>query len=144
MNATYAGLAQVRGLRAQLKDLTRQAPKGDLADAITALDQKVAALEGTYKEFGPVSAQDSFAQLNGQFGKLLEVVDGADAVPTQIAQDTFVDRQRALASVNNNWDDIKGHVVPTLNDQLLRVKLPPIDLSKTVDPQLQNSAEDEP
>jgi hypothetical protein len=144
MNATYAGLAQVRGLRAQLKELGKQAPKGDLTDAITALDQKVVTIEGTYQQFGPVSPQDSFAQLNGQFGKLLEVVDGADAVPTQTVQDTFADRQRALAAVNNTWDDIKAHAVPPLNDQLLRAKLTPIDLSKTIDPQSQTTAEDEP
>ena len=46
MNTTYANLGQVRSLRAQLKDLGRQAPKGDLTDAIAALDQKAAALEG--------------------------------------------------------------------------------------------------
>src|SRR5580692_9064031 len=34
MNTTYANLGQVRSLRAQLKDLGRQAPKGDLTDAI--------------------------------------------------------------------------------------------------------------
>jgi hypothetical protein len=144
MNATYAGLAQVRGLRSQLKELGGQAPKGDLADAIAALDQRVAPLEGTYQQFGSPSPQDSFAQLNGQFGQLLEVVDGADAVPTQTAQDAFADRQRALATVNSTWDDIKAHSVSTLNDQLLRAKLAPIDLSKTIDPQAQNSVEDEP
>ncbi len=144
MNATYLGLAQVRGLLAQLKELGRQAPKGELADAINALDQRVAPLEGSYQPFARPSTGDSFAQLNGQFGQVLEVVEGADAVPTQTAQDAFADRQRALAAVNNAWDDVKGHAVPALNDQLLRAKLAVIDLSKTVDPQSRNSAEDEP
>jgi photosystem II stability/assembly factor-like uncharacterized protein len=144
MNTTYANLGQVRSLRAQLKDLGRQAPKGDLTDAIAALDQKAAALEGKAQRFGPASTEDSFAQLNGQFGQLLTVVDGADAAPTQTVQDTFADRQRALAAVTNAWDDIRAHALPTLNDQLLRAKLPTISLDKPVEPESETSGDDEP
>jgi photosystem II stability/assembly factor-like uncharacterized protein len=144
MNTTYANLGQVRSLRAQLKDLGRQAPKGDLTDAIAALDQKAAALEGKAQRFGPASTEDSFAQLNGQFGQLLTVVDGADAAPTQTVQDTFADRQRALAAVTSAWDDIRAHALPTLNDQLLRAKLPTISLDKPVEPESETSGDDEP
>jgi photosystem II stability/assembly factor-like uncharacterized protein len=144
MNTTYANLGQVRSLRAQLKDLGRQAPKGDLTDAIAALDQKAAALEGKAQRFGPASTEDSFAQLNGQFGQLLTVVDGADAAPTQTVQDTFADRQRALAAVTSAWDDIRAHAIPTLNDQLLRAKLPTINLDKILEPESETSGDDEP
>jgi photosystem II stability/assembly factor-like uncharacterized protein len=144
MNTTYANLGQVRSLRAQLKDLGRQAPKGEVTDAISALDQKAAALEGKAQRFGPASSEDSLAQLNGQFGQLLAVVDGADAAPTQTVQDTFADRQRGLASVTSTWDDIRAHVIPTLNDQLLRAKLPTINLDKTVEPEPETSGDDEP
>jgi photosystem II stability/assembly factor-like uncharacterized protein len=144
MNMTYANLGQVRSLRAQLKDLGRQAPKGEVTDAISALDQKAAALEGKAQRFGPASNDDSFAQLNGQFGQLLAVVDGADAAPTQTAQDTFADRQHALASVTSTWDDIRAHAIPALNDQLLRAKLPTVNLDKIVEPEPETSGDDEP
>jgi photosystem II stability/assembly factor-like uncharacterized protein len=144
MNMTYANLGQVRSLRAQLKDLGRQAPKGEVTDAISALDQKAAALEGKAQRFGPASSEDSFAQLNGQFGQLLAVVDGADAAPTQTAQDSFADRQHALASVTSTWDDIRAHALPALNDQLLRAKLPTVNLDKIVEPEPETSGDDEP
>jgi photosystem II stability/assembly factor-like uncharacterized protein len=144
MNMTYANLGQVRALRAQLRDLGRQAPKGDLTDAISALDQKAAALEGKAPRFGPASSEDSFAQLNGQFGQLLAVVDGADAAPTQTVQDTFADRQRALAGVTSTWDDIRAHAIPALNDQLLRAKLPTVNLDKILEPESETSGDDEP
>ena len=144
MNMTYANLGQVRSLRAQLKDLGRQAPKGEVTDAISALDQKAAALEGKAQRFGPASSEDSFAQLNGQFGQLLAVVDGADAAPTQTVQDTFADRQHALASVTSTWDDIRAHAIPALNDQLLRAKLPTVNLDKIVEPEPETSGDDEP
>jgi hypothetical protein len=144
LNTTYANLGQVRSLRAQLKDLGRQAPKGDLTEAIAALDQKAAALEGKAQRFAPASTEDSFAQLNGQFGQLLTVVDGADAAPTQTVQDSFADRQRALAAVTSAWDDIRAHAIPTLNDQLLRAKLPTISLDKPVEPESETSGDDEP
>ncbi len=144
MNTTYYDLGMVRALRAQLKDLARQAPKGEVADAIAALDQKAAALEGSAQRFGPASSQDSFAQLNGQFSHLLDVVDGADAAPTQTAQDAFADRQKALAALTGTWDDIRAHAIPSLNDQLLRAKLPTINLDKPLEPESNDAGDDEP
>jgi hypothetical protein len=72
------------------------------------------------------------------------VVDGADAAPTQTAQDSFADRQHALASVTSTWDDIRAHALPALNDQLLRAKLPTVNLDKIVEPEPETSGDDEP
>ncbi|MGA7191232.1 MAG: hypothetical protein WBY66_22245 [Candidatus Acidiferrales bacterium] len=144
MNTTYNNLGMVRALRAQLRDLGRQAPKGDVADAISALDQKTAPLEGEAQRFGSPSSQDSFAQLNGQFSHLLQVVDGADAAPTQTAQDSFADRQKALAAVIATWDDIRAHTIPSLNDLLLRAKLPTINLDKPLELESNDAGDDEP
>ena len=82
-----------------------------------------AAVDVKAQGFGLAAGQDSFAQLNGQFGHLLEV-DGADAAPTQTAQDTFADRQKALAASCRHLDDIRAHAIPSLNDQLLRASFP--------------------
>ena len=57
MNTTYNDLGMVRALRAQLRDVGRQAPKGDVADAISALDQKAAALEEKPSGLGLVRAR---------------------------------------------------------------------------------------
>jgi photosystem II stability/assembly factor-like uncharacterized protein len=144
MNASFAALGQVRAVRAQLKELEHQAPKGEVADAIHALEQKVAPFEGAPQGFGQAAHQDSFAQLNGQFGQLLGAVDGADAAPTQTAQDTTGDLERALPTLQNKWDDVKAHDVPTLNDQLRRANLPVINLAVTVAPEQETAGDDEP
>src|SRR5208282_6050591 len=76
MNSSFASLEQVRAVRAQLKTLMDRTPKGPLADAIAALDKKVAGFEGSAQRFGPQAAsQPSFARLNGQFAQLLAFVD---------------------------------------------------------------------
>jgi len=144
MNASFASLGQVRAVRAQFKDLALQAPKGDLADAIRALDQKVAPFEGAPLGFGQAAHQDSFAQLNGQFGQLLGVVDGADAAPTQTAQDTTGDLQRSLTALMDKWDDIKAHDIAALDEQLRRANLPVINLAATVEPDQETAGDDEP
>ncbi|HEY4950671.1 MAG TPA: hypothetical protein VIH88_10090 [Candidatus Acidoferrales bacterium] len=144
MNASFAALGQVRAVRAQLKELERQAPKGELADAIHSLEQKIAAFEGAAQGFGQAAHQDSFAQLNGQFGQLLGVVDGADAAPTQTAQDSTGDLERALTTLQNKWDDVKAHDVPALNDQLRRANLPVLNLATSLAPEQETAGDDEP
>jgi hypothetical protein len=144
MNASFASLGQVRAVRAQLRDLEHQAPKGEVADAIHALEQKIAPFEGAAPGFGQTARQDSFAQLNGQFGQMLGVVDGADAAPTQTAQDITGDLQRALTMLENQWDDVKARDVPALDDQLRRANLPIINLAATLEPEQESAGDDEP
>jgi hypothetical protein len=144
MNASFASLGQVRAVRAQLRDLEHQAPKGEAADAIRALEQKVTPLEGAAAGFGQSGHQDSFAQLNGQFGQMLGIVDGADAAPTQTAQDTTGDLQRALSALQIQWDDIKARDISALDDQLRRANLPIINLAATLEPEQETAGDDEP
>jgi photosystem II stability/assembly factor-like uncharacterized protein len=144
MNASFAALGQVRAVRAQLKELEHQTPKGEVADAIHALEQKIAAFEGAPLGFGQATHQDTFAQLNSQFGQLLGVVDGADAAPTQTAQDTTGDLQRSLTTLQNQWDDVKAHDVPALNDQLRRANLPIVNPTITLEPEQEITGDDEP
>jgi photosystem II stability/assembly factor-like uncharacterized protein len=144
MNASFASLGQVRAVRAQLRDLEHRAPQGEVADSIRALEQKVTPLEGAAAGFGPLGHQDSFAQLNGQFGQMLGVVDGADAAPTQTAQDTTGDLQRALSALQNQWDDIKARDISALDDQLRRANLPIINLAATLEPEQETAGDDEP
>ncbi|MGA9570658.1 MAG: hypothetical protein WBS17_11260 [Candidatus Acidiferrales bacterium] len=144
MNLSFASLAQVRSVRAQLRDLAHQAPKGEVADAIHALEEKVAPFEGAAPGFGTAARQQTFAQLNAQFGQLLSAVDGADAAPTQTAQDTTGDLQRSLNALETQWDDVKARDINALNDQLRRANLPAINLAATVEPEQETSGDDEP
>ena len=144
MNSTFASLAQVRAVRSQLRDLAHQAPKVEIADAIRALEEKVAPFEEAAAGSGPAAHQQTFAQLNSQFAQLLAVVDGADAAPTQTAQDTTGDLQRSLTALQTQWDDLKARDVNALNDQLRRANLPTINLAAALAPEQETEGDDEP
>ncbi|MGB7753779.1 MAG: hypothetical protein WCF88_19660 [Candidatus Acidiferrales bacterium] len=144
MNLTFASLAQVRAVRAQLRDLAHQAPKGEIPDAIHALEEKVAPFEEAVSGSNLAAHHDTFAQLNTQFAQLLSVVDGADAAPTQTAQDTTGDLQRSLTEVETQWDDTKARDINALNDQLRRANLPAINLAATLAPEQESTGDDEP
>jgi alkanesulfonate monooxygenase SsuD/methylene tetrahydromethanopterin reductase-like flavin-dependent oxidoreductase (luciferase family) len=146
MNASFASLEQVRAVRAQLKTVADRAPKGPLADAIAALDKKVAAFEGSAQRFGPQAAapQASFARLNGQFGQLLAFVESADTSPTEPAQQAFASVQSSATDLAKNWDDLKSKDIAALNEQLRDAKLPAINLAAVIAPAAEAEGEDEP
>ena len=145
MNASFASLEQVRAVRAQLKELAERAPKGPLADAIAALDKKVAAFEGSAQRFGPQAAgQPSFARLNGQFAQLLAFVDSADTPPTVPAQQAFASVQSSAGDLAKSWEEVKSKDIAALNEQLRNAKLPAINLAAVIAPADEAEGDDEP
>jgi len=144
MNSSYAGLDEVRALRAQLKAAASKAPKGELSDAIAALEQKAAGFEGAAPSFGASAMPPSFAQLNGGYGQLLRVVEGADAAPTQAAQDTLTALDQSLGELSTKWASVKSTDIPALDEKLKRAHLPAIDLATKVEPPEETGGEDEP
>jgi photosystem II stability/assembly factor-like uncharacterized protein len=127
MNSSFSALSQVRSLRAQIKSLPVPNQKGSLANSLRAFDQKLAALDAD--STSPGAPVVSLSKLNGDLGKLLGVVDSADARPTEAARDTFSDLQRSLGPALAKWNDLLAHDLPALNDQLRKSKLPPLDSS---------------
>jgi photosystem II stability/assembly factor-like uncharacterized protein len=127
MNSSFRALSELRSLRAQIKSLPAANQKGALANSLRAFDQKLAALVS--ESPAPGSATASLSKLNGDLGKLLAVVDSADARPTEAARDTFSDLQRALSPALTQWSDLKSRELPALNDQLRKSKVPPLDPS---------------
>src|SRR6266550_2874240 len=84
MNQSYEALAQVRSVRAQLKELAAKARSGRLGEAIAALDKKAAELEGaaqgSFYGLPPRGKhREDFSTLNQHFASILAVADSADA-----------------------------------------------------------------
>ena len=145
MNSTYEALEEIRALRAQLKTNAAKAPQGSpLTAAIAALEEKAAPLEGAASGFGPGTKTTGFAQLNGQYGQVLKVVDDADARPTQIAQDTLDELDRSQAEATARWSDLKTKDIPALNEQLKAAHLPTINLSMKTEMPDDSDGDDEP
>ena len=124
-------LHQVHSLREQLKSLESRA-QGPVQEAVKALDQKAGALEGTTGGYaatffkGPAGV--SLSRLNAGLGKVFTDIDGADVPPTTQQQAAFNDLQRALQTQLENWNTLKTHDIPSLNDQLKQAGLPEITI----------------
>ncbi|HXY49417.1 MAG TPA: glycoside hydrolase [Terriglobales bacterium] len=122
MQRDFAARAEVRNLRAQLKELQQSVRGKPPASAITALDQKVALLEGSTGGYGAsflaTPAGRSLARLNVGFSNLLSTVNSADAAPTSQALAMSADLNNALGQQLALLDEILKKDVPALNAQL--------------------------
>jgi photosystem II stability/assembly factor-like uncharacterized protein len=110
--------AEIRKLRDQLKALKEKAGQGTTAEAIAALDQKAAGVEGA-GGLGPRGGGASgLARLAGDLLSVMNLVEGADAAPTTQAVAASDALQKSLADALSSWGEIKSKDVKSLNDQL--------------------------
>jgi len=124
-------LEQVRKIRSQLKDLRGRASQPALANAIDALERKMAALEGTgggFRGGGGTSAssQPSLSRMSGELLGSMGLVEGADVAPTTQAVAAARQIQSSLDQILARWSEAKDKDVKTLNEQLVRAGLPPL------------------
>jgi photosystem II stability/assembly factor-like uncharacterized protein len=123
---------QIRNLRAQLKSAKDSAGQGALAEAIAALDKKVAAIEGGGGggrfggSAGQGGAEPSLSRISGELSGLMSLVEGADVTPTTQAVAAFDEAQKNLANLFSRWREIKDKDVKALNEQLRQANLPQI------------------
>jgi hypothetical protein len=138
MNRSFQALAQVQSVRSQLKERAAKAGQSALADAIVALDKQAAQLQGAAQSgfFGlaPGAKQpENFSTLNQHFGALLAVADSADAAPTTQATAAFKELEDALENLNSRWTKIRQQDIASLNTELKKAGLAPVDANKEPD-----------
>jgi photosystem II stability/assembly factor-like uncharacterized protein len=131
MHDNFESIQEVRSLRAQLKLLNEKAAGGPASGAITALQTKTAALEGSAGSFGfgARAAAEDLSRLNGSLETLLELVENADAKPTAAMTTAAADVQKALDGLLARWNDIKTRDLSSLNEELRKAKLTPVNLT---------------
>jgi ABC-type phosphate transport system auxiliary subunit len=151
MNKSFEALAQVRSVRAQLKERAAKAAQGALADAIAALDKQAAELEGGTQSrfFGlPPGAKqpENFSTINQHFGGILGVADSADAAPTTQATAVYKELNEALEKLTSRWARIQQQDIPALNGELKKAGLAAVDPAKasTAEPPSDVDGDDEP
>ena len=126
---TRSAQAEIRKLRDQLKALKEKAGQGTTAEAIAALDQKAAAIEGAGGGFGPRGGGGSgLARLASELLSVMNLVEGVDAAPTAQAAAASDALQKSLADALSSWSEIKNKDLKSLNDQLRQTGLPAIAL----------------
>jgi len=135
MDRDFAALKQVQSLREQLKELKSKPDVANLADAISSLDARAAALEGKTEErfSAPPRTEkepQDLTRLNHQLEALLGVVQHTDAAPTSQALATHDELKRALEALLANWTELRKRDLSALNEQLKGSKLGEIDQAR--------------
>jgi photosystem II stability/assembly factor-like uncharacterized protein len=124
-----AGVAidEVRSLRAQIAALRPKA--GDAADALAALDEKLANLVGggggRRKRPNPPSA--GLNQSQAEFGRLLDLLQAADAQPTTQAVAAVEEATKEFQTVLDQWKPIREKEIAAANALLKSKGLAPLD-----------------
>jgi hypothetical protein len=134
MNKSFDALADVRRLRARIKDARERAGTGAISDALAALDQKLAAIGeggggGGRGGAGAAAGGANFAQVNSGLESLLDTLQSADMQPTTQAIAAAAELQRQLADLLSRLGAIKSGDVRALDEQLRRANLPTLSSS---------------
>jgi photosystem II stability/assembly factor-like uncharacterized protein len=107
---------QISGLRKQLEQMQKETSgrprSAKVAAAVTALDNKLAALAGANPIPGGTA---SLATANGTLAALLNAVESADAAPTAQSYALFEETQRSLQALLASWQKIQQQDVAELN-----------------------------
>ena len=133
MKEARAAVAGIRGVRKQLAD--GKAKAGDLAAAFDALDAKLAALEGAAGGRrggggGPQPREASLSRTAGELGRLLAILQGADATPTTQAAKAATTARADLDGSLARWKELREKDLADLNAKLKAAGLPVIDAGK--------------
>jgi len=133
MQQTFAGVDQIKKLRAQIKVAIERVDRGPLAEALGALDKKAAAIGGDGSGDGgspglPGGTIDmrepNLTRLNGAFSSLLEHLQSADRAPTQPMLTAASELQKSLKKLLADWEAFKSTEVTAINQQLQAANQP--------------------
>jgi hypothetical protein len=118
-----------------LAELSTSAGNSPLSASVSAVQKKVAQLEGTAESsfFGvPTSGKrpENFSTLNQHFGNLLAVADSADSAPTVQAQSAYQEEVEALKNLDTQWTAIRDQDIAQLNAELVKAGMQPINPDK--------------
>ncbi len=151
MNESFEALAQVKSVRAQLKQLAGKAGKGALGEKIEALDKQAGELEGTPQSgfFGlPPGAKrpENLSTLNQHLGRILAIADSTDGAPTTQATAVYKELDEALDKLISRWTTIREKEIPGLNAELNKAGLGAVDPNRRPDAEPSGDADgdDEP
>jgi hypothetical protein len=131
MAEARATIAQVRAVRKQLED--RKAKAAELVAALDALDAKLTGLEGApggvKRGRDPQLQGASLSRSGTELGRLLAILQGADAPPTTQATAAVAEVKKELDGLLSRWTEIREKDLTELNLKLKAADLPAIEPS---------------
>ncbi len=128
VNEIRTTLSQIEKLNAQLKSLQQQADQGMLADALTSFGQKLNAFAGAGgggRRFrrAQTTAAPTLGSVSGELQGLMDLFQGADAIPTSQGTAAFDVAEKNLKNLFNQWDAFQKKDLKALNVQLRAANL---------------------
>ncbi|CAN5186510.1 hypothetical protein BH11PLA2_BH11PLA2_50360 [soil metagenome] len=128
MTAAGDALSQIGRLRKQLGAAKAKFP--DLGAAINAVDEKWAALEraadGGGRRGGKQPGSTNLRGTASELGRLLAILQGADATPTSQATAAVAEAKKELDGLLTRWVETKQKDLAELNVKLKAASLPAI------------------
>jgi hypothetical protein len=115
LEKNFDGHQQTKELRARLAELMKRPKEDPIAVAASALDAKVAALEGEATPILETPKTASFMAVNDTLTALMALVDGADFAPSE---ESFAAYRRICKGSNEAfaaWQELKNKDVAALN-----------------------------
>jgi photosystem II stability/assembly factor-like uncharacterized protein len=133
MEQSYQTVIQIRKLRDQISATINKVGRGPLAEALSALEKKVAAIGGEGR--GDISSpglpggtldvrNPNLTSLNNGFASLLENLQSADMTPTDATVTAAAELKRILGKLLSDWNELKTKNVVSMNEQLRSVNQP--------------------
>jgi photosystem II stability/assembly factor-like uncharacterized protein len=126
LSASSEALAEAQSVLDQLHNIGSQS-KGGIAEAIKALDLKLAALRGATPT-PDAEVEPTLKRVSSALNTLYGSVGQADAAPTAAQLNAAEASEHDLSAVTKRWEEIKESDLPALNRQLKQANLPEIHL----------------
>jgi hypothetical protein len=126
----HPAIAELRRLRAALKDRLAKGGPADLTTALTSFDQQAAAFETSSQNPASASPSNNLVRLSGQAASLLDNFESADMPPTAqaiaAARDVSANASTALAA----WGRFKTTDLAAVNARLKAAGLTVLEIAK--------------
>jgi sortilin (neurotensin receptor 3) len=133
MNQDFDALEKIRRLREVLREKQNQTV-GALTEAVTALDEKVAAIAGAggggRRGRGNRAASENLSRLNGELAQVLQILEESDQTPTTQAAASLIALRKSLDGLLAQWSAINAQDIPAINGELKKVNLPLVSVSQ--------------
>ena len=133
MEQSFKTVIEIRRLRDQIKRAIDKVGRGPLAESLSALEKKAAAIGGEGRADAsspgiPGGALDvrnpNLTSLNGGFASLLENLQSADLAPTLTTVAAATDLQLVLKKLHADWANLKAKDVLEVNTKLQAANQP--------------------
>src|SRR5437588_7142598 len=123
LGKNFDGYQQTKKLRARLAELMKRPKEDPIAVAASALDAKVAALDGEATPILETPRTASFMAVNDPLTALMALVDGADFAPSEESFAAYRRICKGLDEALAAWQELKNKDVAVLNNLLSKSNL---------------------